>query len=298
MPEPAYLTILSGAPARNVIRTEAAEIVAGRVEGADLLLPAMEISRRHCRFVWDGKTCSVEDLGSTRGTRVNGALVSAPRPLKAGDRIALGTVVLQFGFGKPPALVEDASVRTEAGGLMLVKGRPADRIPCDAELTIGRDPGGEVVLGDAGVSRRHAQVQPKPGGGCLVRDLNSSAGSFVNGQRFDAHELTVGDRLQIGPFYFQYDGRSLVRLTGSRGSTVHARALVQRVGERTLLEDVTFTIAPSHFAGILGPSGAGKSTLLNTLAGLDVARRRRSLHRSSRYLRTTRPLLFRLCAAG
>ena len=34
------------------------------------------------------------------------------------------------------------------------------------------------------------------------------------------------------------------------------------------LEDVTFTVAPGEFFGIVGPSGCGKSTLLRLTAGL------------------------------
>ncbi|MCT2089496.1 ABC-F family ATP-binding cassette domain-containing protein [Micrococcus terreus] len=39
-------------------------------------------------------------------------------------------------------------------------------------------------------------------------------------------------------------------------------------GSRTILEDVTWRIAPAERTGILGANGAGKSTLLNLVAGL------------------------------
>lgn len=270
MPEvPAYLAVLSGAPAR-VVRLTVGEFIAGRVPGTAILLPNMEISRRHCRFIWNGETCIVEDLGSVRGTRVNGQKISVQTQLSAGDKVELGPVTIQFGRGEPPGSLE-SSTAGEGPSLILVQGKPADRIPATGDLTIGRDSSADVVLNDPSISRRHAQVQALPGGGCVVRDLNSLAGSFVNGHRFDSHELTVGDRLQVGPFCFQYDGSALVRLTASRGSSVHARALVQKVGARVLLDEIAFSIPASHFAGILGSSGAGKSTLLNSLAGLDEA---------------------------
>src|SRR5205085_234594 len=104
---------------------------------------------------------------------------------------------------------------------------------------------------------------------CTVTDLHSTAGSFINGHRFDTHELTVGDRLQIGPFCFQYDGQALVHIGAPRGSSLVARNVTRVIGERVLLDEVSFSIAASQFAGILGPSGAGKSTLLHALAGLE-----------------------------
>jgi putative ABC transport system ATP-binding protein len=46
------------------------------------------------------------------------------------------------------------------------------------------------------------------------------------------------------------------------------RDLVQRFGERTVLEVAAWTVAPGRHSLVLGPSGCGKSTLLHLIAGL------------------------------
>jgi ABC-type multidrug transport system ATPase subunit/pSer/pThr/pTyr-binding forkhead associated (FHA) protein len=265
----AYLVVLSGLPPRTVT-LRLGTTIAGRLPGVALVLPSVEISRQHCRFEWDGERALVHDLGSTRGTFVNGVKISETTELKPGDLIVLGPVTLSFGLGEPPKDPPDSGAARPgcATAAVIVNGQPADRIPIEGSLTVGREPHCEVFLNDPSVSRRHATLEPGPQGGCVVTDLHSTAGTFINGHRFDTHGLTVGDRLQIGPFCFQYDGQSLVHIGAPRGSSVEAREVTRLIGERVLLDGISFSIAPSQFTGILGPSGAGKSTLLNAMAGL------------------------------
>jgi hypothetical protein len=64
--------------------------------------------------------------------------------------------------------------------------------------TIGRSRDCDLVLEDAGISRRHAQLTPGPQG-WLVEDLGSTNGVRVNGEPLSGpHALTPGDRLELG----------------------------------------------------------------------------------------------------
>jgi ABC-type multidrug transport system ATPase subunit/pSer/pThr/pTyr-binding forkhead associated (FHA) protein len=269
----AHLAVTSGLPER-VFALQEGSFVAGRAADADFELSHVEISRQHCRFTWDGKACIVEDLGSVRGTRVNGRRIEAATTLKPGDQVAVGPAIITFGMGDVPA---PASLKEKsapnASAQMLVFGKPADRIEVDRPMTCGRDPGTDIMLNDPGVSRRHASVAPGERGGIIVTDLNSTAGSFVNGHRFDTHELTIGDRLQIGPFCFQFDGHALNRVANAAGGTIRADHVFMRSGPLTILDDIALTIPASRFVGIIGPSGAGKSSLLTTLSGLRAPER-------------------------
>jgi hypothetical protein len=64
-------------------------------------------------------------------------------------------------------------------------------------VTIGRLPGNEVVLKDAGASRRHAEVRERDGGYVLT-DLGSTNGTQVNGETVQSRALADGDRITIG----------------------------------------------------------------------------------------------------
>jgi polar amino acid transport system ATP-binding protein len=50
---------------------------------------------------------------------------------------------------------------------------------------------------------------------------------------------------------------------------VTVTGLCKRFGERVILDDITFTIAPGQTVALIGPSGGGKSTLLRCLNGLN-----------------------------
>ncbi len=264
----AHLALVAGLPPKVFPLAEGA-LIAGRTAGTDIELASVEISRQHCRILWDGQTCSVEDLHSAHGTRVNGTRIEALTALQPGDRITIGPATLVFGHGDAPEVppeIDDAPA--EASASMLVLGKPADRIEVDRELIIGRDPETDVRLDHVSVSRRHAKVRPLEDGGCVVSDLHSTAGTFVNGHRFDTHELTVGDRLQIGPFCFQFDGTSLNRVANTSGGSIRTVGVFLRTPTFTILDDVTVHIPPSRFVGIIGPSGAGKSSLLKVISGM------------------------------
>ena len=65
----------------------------GRDISNDIVLNDRETSRHHLRLMRSGDTMTIEDLGSTNGTFVNGKRVSGVTPLQNGDMIGLGETV-------------------------------------------------------------------------------------------------------------------------------------------------------------------------------------------------------------
>jgi pSer/pThr/pTyr-binding forkhead associated (FHA) protein len=64
----------------------------------------------------------------------------------------------------------------------------------------GRSPDAEIFLDDVTVSRHHAEFAVE-GGALVVRDLGSTNGTYVNGERCDEAVLAVGDHVIIGRFH-------------------------------------------------------------------------------------------------
>jgi hypothetical protein len=78
---------------RVVLGPEA--ITIGRLPESTIVINDPNASRRHAEIRRSGNDVVVVDLGSTNGTRVNGATIRE-RVLSDGDQIVIGTTVLRF----------------------------------------------------------------------------------------------------------------------------------------------------------------------------------------------------------
>jgi pSer/pThr/pTyr-binding forkhead associated (FHA) protein len=86
-------------------------LVIGRASTCDLVLDSTRISRRHAQIRIEGEAVTIEDLGSSNGTFVNGEHV-AEAGLRLGDRIAIADVTLTFraeGGGQELAATADGT---------------------------------------------------------------------------------------------------------------------------------------------------------------------------------------------
>ena len=83
--------------------------------------------------------------------------------------------------------------------------QPGHVLLLGSETTIGADDENEIVLGDDFVSGRHACLR-WDGVNWLLKDLGSTNGTFVNGQRCSPQKeqrVPVGATLQIGDVVLQ-----------------------------------------------------------------------------------------------
>jgi hypothetical protein len=79
----------------------------------------------------------------------------------------------------------------------------------DKVFTIGRNPANKLVLTDPQASSRHASIEIAPDGSYLLRDLQSTNGTFIDGRRLDgAVPITGSERLQIGQTEMQLSPRT------------------------------------------------------------------------------------------
>jgi hypothetical protein len=99
--------------------------------------------------------------------------------------------------------MQQAAGGAGAGSLVLNDGT---RIPLASKpVVIGRHPDSDIVLNDANVSRRHAEVRAA-GQGFAISDLQSTNGTRVNGLVVGLdHPLANGDVITIGSARIRFE---------------------------------------------------------------------------------------------
>lgn len=78
------------------VEVTSAGVIIGRLPDCEVVLSDGNVSRRHAQVRLVSGHYTVSDLGSTNGTKVNGARIVAPQELTPGDEITVGNSVLRF----------------------------------------------------------------------------------------------------------------------------------------------------------------------------------------------------------
>ncbi|MEM9727348.1 MAG: ATPase, T2SS/T4P/T4SS family [Myxococcota bacterium] len=90
------------------------QLTVGRVNGNDIVLAKRNVSKQHAQLSLEDEKAVVVDLNSTNGTWVNGRKITAPHPLKSGDKIYIADFIITLEEGaegdqpsaSPPSLSE------------------------------------------------------------------------------------------------------------------------------------------------------------------------------------------------
>lgn len=195
------------------------EITVGRGQTNDIVIMDSKMSRAHAHFEFaSGGEVTVIDAGSTNGVRVNGTKVDRA-VIKPGDVIQIGDSRIQY----------DRSAEEDEGLTVINSEMDLDRTIADFvlptvlndtsddriviytpdktwevvldskvdSLTIGRSTSNQVVIEHPSVSRSHAQIV-RDHRTFKIKDLNSSNGVIVNGEKRDEVLLDSGVTVKLG----------------------------------------------------------------------------------------------------
>lgn len=78
------------------VRVMSDALVIGRAPECELAIDDTYVSQQHARVFAKGGKWYVEDLGSTNGTFVNDQRLSSPAMVQSGDKVRVGTTVMEL----------------------------------------------------------------------------------------------------------------------------------------------------------------------------------------------------------
>jgi pSer/pThr/pTyr-binding forkhead associated (FHA) protein len=198
----------------------------GRVEGMEIVIDNVSVSRQQTELRQDGKFWTVRDLGSANGTFLNGQRLStAALPLRAGDEISFGKFTLFFerAFTEPLAETDITPEmgRANPGGTHQMNAGDLDRLQrviaakrqAQIEWQVAGVSGTHVVRGGvalvgrsplcdlrlpAGGPRQHILIA-RGDRGFEVRNLSRWYRMKVNGRATVTSPLKSQDTIEVGP---------------------------------------------------------------------------------------------------
>jgi adenylate cyclase len=96
--------------------------------------------------------------------------------------------------------------------------------PLGLKTTLGRHPANTIRLADREVSKDHAAIE-RSGADFILKDLDSSNGTFVNGRRIKELKLREGDEIALGGSTLTFHQGSPAQGASAPGVTVVASAV-------------------------------------------------------------------------
>jgi pSer/pThr/pTyr-binding forkhead associated (FHA) protein len=195
-----------------------ASIILGRALSNDIVLGDSRASREHARLECGPQGCEIVDLRSSNGTRLNGKPVQRAF-LQPGDVLSLGSSQLRYevqptsdDLGLTRLDSEQDLARTMDHEVLPIainetnlprlvvfdqdKAREVLLHEVDS-VTIGRTEENDVMIDHGSVSRRHARLERR-GDVWLLKDLDSTNGTWLGGGVVDERILVDGDTIRIG----------------------------------------------------------------------------------------------------
>lgn len=183
-----------------------------------IVLSDPRVSRRHAKISLVGGEATIEDLGSSNGTKVAGVALAAgeKKALTGGETVSFGGYEFVFTLpGGPSAGATQtfSANKTQAMGTApRADGAVARLVGSDGTShalkpggnVFGRRDGHDVVIPDGYVSGKHGLVEID-GDEAFVTDLGSTNGTVVAGVKIAPNvrtKLRDGDEIRLGSLTF------------------------------------------------------------------------------------------------
>ena len=244
------LQVTSGPSSGVSVSFFGGSVTIGRDPSSNLCINDSNVSRTHAQLTDNGREMVLRDLNSANGTMVNGRRVN-DAVVQPGDVINVGNAQILFNLGQdrqhmaaganldhPP--LSAGPPRWEGYQNQLEPDRRFFNIQViggsssgasasfsRGSVTIGRDPSNKLRINDENVSRSHVQLTDN-GREVVLRDLNSTNGTTLNGKQVAESVIRPGDVIGIGDSQVQFAEVQPSRRPATSGAYSHDPSVAAR----------------------------------------------------------------------
>lgn len=127
--------------------------------------------------------------------------ISPARPLLQSPAAAPASAPAPAATSPPVAGGLPPGVERSVYGVYLVVERGRDRgraFPINRQVTVLGRSGTEILINDPDISRRHAAIDVQGEGKYVLRDLNSTNGTLLNGVAVQSQSIAPNDKIRMG----------------------------------------------------------------------------------------------------
>ncbi len=215
----------------------------GKAPTNSLMIDDQSIQDFHAEILSKGNQLSISNKASSASLWVNNKLVEDQTTLNAEDIIKLGDIELELI--DPKSLLNVTKTQKTShknlSNSWIIHSKASwleqNIFPIDGKVVIGRDPECDITLPLEHLSRKHLELELRSGH-LFIKDLGSSNGTFLNGQRVTESEIKAGDKIKLDVLTFEVSGpahdpnKTIIRTAPSPQKTSPAQDKKQE--EKTL----------------------------------------------------------------
>jgi two-component system, NtrC family, response regulator HydG len=140
----------------------------------------------------------------------------------------------------------------------------------DGSLTLGREISNQLILNDTMVSPQHCKLTREPDGACVVHDLGSASGTFVNGLPVTERIIVAGDQVVVGASTFVFHDEEAKESESGTIVLSETDKAISDAAAKTRLRGVDVRyLQPDALAAL--PSGERTARDLQTLVKISTA---------------------------
>ncbi len=199
----------------------------GRAPQNSLMIDDASLQEVHAEIRSGTDGITLQNRAGGTSMWVNGIPVADKTTLKVGDQITLGHLDLELIDPKAATEFANAPASKPSGRGWSIHSKASwleqNRFPIEGKVVIGRDSACDIALPLEHLSRRHVELDIR-GGQLFLKDLDSSNGTFLNGERVSESPVKPGDKIKLDVVTFEVSGpehdphKTIIRTAPASGS--------------------------------------------------------------------------------